>query len=186
MPALELVPLDLIEPTPYYIKRGAPRRCLSTSSCLALLSYPRIEIPDPLAGSRCSFFVGRWRLAQAEACSRAGKRQVYREENNVVRYSACSARLIACLLCRNVRRGPNAPTKTRVNFKKRNLAVLIAHWVHAKISINMQYRKKEKWRTIISIVIVNYRQSLPRGNRSCRRKESKAILAAGCQCKYLA
>lgn len=47
MPALELVPHDSIEPTPYYIKRGAPRRCLSTSSCLALLSGPRIEIPDP-------------------------------------------------------------------------------------------------------------------------------------------
>lgn len=48
MPTLELVPLDSNEPTPYYIKREALRRCLSNSSCPALLSNPRIEIPDPL------------------------------------------------------------------------------------------------------------------------------------------
>lgn len=129
MPTLELVPLDSIGPTPYYIKRGAPRRCLSNSSCPALLSNPRIEIPDPPpAGSRCSFFVGRWRLmqrrrARALVNGRCIEKRITLYDSRLACASYCVPSLPQCAA---VTAEAGAPAKTRVNLKKE----ISRPWLH--------------------------------------------------------
>jgi len=81
--AFELVPRDSIGPTPYYIKRGEMSIEQFVPRSFIVPTDRNSPIPSCHAKSRCSFFVGRWRLAQRRR-ARAGKRQVYRQEDNVV------------------------------------------------------------------------------------------------------
>lgn len=123
----------------------------------------------------------------------AGRRQVHRWDNNIARYSVCS-RVFSAPQCNAATITlADAPTKIRERRREfwkeiSRLSLRRAYTCarHIKIFFNTQYRKRCIRPADVRIVIVNDRQSLPRGNDLRCREELKAISATRCQCKYLA